>query len=415
MLVHVLSFEGPDAYSRVGGLATRVEGLVQTLAAQYETHLWFIGDPNRPGHESFAPRPGPGLHLHRWCQWISRHHGGGVYQDEEGKVADFTQSLAPWLVPKLVESLSHHKRAVILAEEWQTVGALLQIDRLLRRAGVRHRVRLLWNANNIYGFDNIPWAKLQQAATITTVSRYMKQWLRDHHSVLALVVPNGLAPGAYTDVPTDQLREFRRRTQARMVLAKVARFDPDKRWHTAVDAVHELKKQGVRPLLVARGGNEHYGASVVEHAKQRGLNLLVRELLPGAHGVLDGVTDVAGADIVLFESHLDHEAKALLFKSASSVWANSAHEPFGLVGLETMAVGGVACTGCTGEDYAISGSNALVTQSGDPRELIQKMTQLRAKPSSERALRREAQRTARRYAWARILEQRLKPYLETQA
>lgn len=31
MQFHLLSFEGPDAYSRVGGLATRVDGLIQAL------------------------------------------------------------------------------------------------------------------------------------------------------------------------------------------------------------------------------------------------------------------------------------------------------------------------------------------------------------------------------------------------
>ena len=32
MQFHILSFEGPDSYARVGGLATRVEGLADTLA-----------------------------------------------------------------------------------------------------------------------------------------------------------------------------------------------------------------------------------------------------------------------------------------------------------------------------------------------------------------------------------------------
>ena len=52
MQVHILSFEGPDAYARAGGLATRVTGLAAALAAAgCDTHLWFIGDPALPGHE----------------------------------------------------------------------------------------------------------------------------------------------------------------------------------------------------------------------------------------------------------------------------------------------------------------------------------------------------------------------------
>ena len=33
MQVHLRSFEGPDAYARVGGLASRATGLVAALAA----------------------------------------------------------------------------------------------------------------------------------------------------------------------------------------------------------------------------------------------------------------------------------------------------------------------------------------------------------------------------------------------
>ena len=35
--------------------------------------------------------------------------------------------------------------------------------------GARERVTMLWNANNIFGFERIPWSRLAKAATITTV------------------------------------------------------------------------------------------------------------------------------------------------------------------------------------------------------------------------------------------------------
>src|SRR5436309_201701 len=38
---HVLAFEGPDAYARAGGIASRITGLSETLAdAGFGTHLW---------------------------------------------------------------------------------------------------------------------------------------------------------------------------------------------------------------------------------------------------------------------------------------------------------------------------------------------------------------------------------------
>ena len=141
---HVLSFEGPDAYACAGGLASRISGLTTALAEQgFDTHLWFIGDPDLPGREANGR-----LQLHRWCQWISRYHRGGVYDGEEGKRADFASSLPPLLVcevllPYLQDRENH---CIIVAEEWHTVDAILYLDWLLRRAGMRDRVTMLWNA-----------------------------------------------------------------------------------------------------------------------------------------------------------------------------------------------------------------------------------------------------------------------------
>ena len=146
---HLLSFEGPDLYSRAGGIATRASGLAHALdAAAHETHLWFIGDPSAPGRE----RRGAHLDLHRWCQWISAHHPGGVYDGERGKEQDYSRSLPPVLVEQLRPALARGERAVVLAEEWHTVHAVLHLDWLLRREGLRDRVAIFWNANNTFGF-----------------------------------------------------------------------------------------------------------------------------------------------------------------------------------------------------------------------------------------------------------------------
>jgi len=172
---HILSFEGPDAYARAGGIASRVTGLSQTLAkAGFATHLWFVGDPAIPGHETYGQ-----LHLHRWCQWISQYHPAGVYDGEEGKQDDYSASLPPFLLREvLLPHLRHGRHAVILAEEWHTVHAVLHLDLLLREAGVRQQVTILWNANNTFAFTRIDWQRLAAAAVITTVSRYMKHLMR---------------------------------------------------------------------------------------------------------------------------------------------------------------------------------------------------------------------------------------------
>jgi glycosyltransferase involved in cell wall biosynthesis len=101
----------------------------------------------------------------------------------------------------------------------------------------------------------------------------------------------------------------------------------------------------------------------------------------------------------------------VLFRSSAAVLANSSHEPFGLVGLETMAAGGIACTGSTGEDYVVPGLNALVLETADPQEFIALFGELRANPEQERAVRRAARTTAKRYAWSQIVQQILLPRL----
>lgn len=408
MQFHILAFEGPDAYAQAGGVASRVSGLAQALAhAGFPTHLWFIGDPDLPGHE----RQGA-LQLHRWCQWISRYHPAGVYDGEDGKCADYAASLPPFLVQEVLRPvLQAGEQAVVLAEEWHTVEAVLHLDWLLQQAQLRDRVAIFWNANNTFGFHRIDWGRLAAAATITTVSRYMKQ-LMQRVGVTPLVIPNGLGPEALASPPREAVAAFRRPLHSRTVVSKVARWDPDKRWLLAIETVGAMKQRGWQPLLIARGGVEAHGHEVLAAAAARGLRVVERGLpAPGIRGVLQGLAALDAIDIVNLRSPLDTESRQLLFHSADAVLSNSGHEPFGLVGLETMGVGGVACTGCSGEDYAVPGYNALVLETMDPQEFIGLFAALRTNRAQERALRRAGCLTAQQYAWPQILQRVLFPRL----
>jgi glycosyltransferase involved in cell wall biosynthesis len=408
MQFHVLSFEGPDEYARAGGIASRVTGLVRALAdAAYETHLWFVGDPALPGHEVQGS-----LHLHRWCQWISQYHPSGVYEAEEGKRADYVASLPPFLFQEaLVPYLQSGGHAVILAEEWHTADAVLHLDWLLREAQLRDRVTILWNANNTFSFHRIDWRRLAGAAIITTVSRYMKQ-LMQRWGVNPLVIPNGLPTEAMIRPERQAVAAFRAKLRRRTVLCKVARWDPDKRWLLAIDILGALKQQGWQPLLIARGGLEAHGGEVLGAAARAGLRVTERAFLePGIHGLLKAVENVGEIDVLSLASPISLPPRRVLFHAASAVLANSGHEPFGLVGLETMAVGGVACTGCSGEDYAVPGYNALVLETNDPREFTALFSELHANPLRERGLRRAGSVTAQHYRWSEIIQHLLLPRL----
>jgi glycosyltransferase involved in cell wall biosynthesis len=114
---------------------------------------------------------------------------------------------------------------------------------------------------------------------------------------------------------------------------------------------------------------------------------------------------------VNLRSHVDPAARRLLFRGADAVLANSSREPFGLVGLEAMAAGGLACTGCTGEDYALAGQNALVLETGEPEEFLRMFARLRKAPERARAMRHAGRVTARRFSWREIVERVLLPRL----
>ena len=143
------------------------------------------------------------------------------------------------------------------------------------------------------------------------------------------------------------------------------------------------------------------GLRVVERA---GPAVGVRDLQP----VLEGSDE---ADIISLRTALDPQSCRVLFRGSAAVLANSGREPFGLVGLETMAAGGVACTGCTGEDYVVPGQNALVLETTNPWEFVSLFRELHANPAQERALRRAGQATARCYAWPHIVQRILLPRL----
>lgn len=404
MQIHVLSFEGPDPYSYAGGIASRITGLTESLAALgFDTNLWFVGDAALPGHEERG-----NLTLHRWCQWISPFHPGGVYDGEEAKRIDYAASLPPFLMEALSPHLAQGGFAMILAEEWQTADAVLHLDWLLRCAGVRDQVAILWNANNTFGFDRIDWRRLSTASTVTTVSRYMKHRMREWGAE-ALVIPNGLSADAFIQPEPEAVAELCSRCADRLVLAKVARWDPEKRWMMAVEIVARLKQQGWRPLLIARGGVEPYGGEVLGAAAAARLRIVERQNSQGAAGVLDALSDLNDADIVVLRSPVDPEARRVLLQGAGAVLANSAHEPFGLVGLETMAVCGLACTGISGEDYAIAGRNALVLQTADPEEFLTLFGRLRTDPDRESAIRKAGRMTAEHYMWPDIIERNILP------
>jgi len=399
----ILSFEGPDVYSQAGGLGVRVKGLSRALARMgYTTYLYFCGDPDLPGEEEVEDGR---LHLRRWCQWISAQHRGGVYDGEEGKIRDWNYSLPSSLIENVIEpAVKAGQYVVILGEEWHTSWSMRLISDALYYRGIRDRVVMLWNANNTYGFDRIEWAALNLASTLTTVSRYMKFRMWDWGQN-PIVIPNGIPPEAIIDADPAVSARLRSAAAAEHMWFKIGRFDPDKRWLMAVSAAALLKRRGRSVKLLMRGGREPHGAEVIGHAINQGLVVRNSASPANAAELVTLLTATNGTDIINLTTFLDDSLVPLMYSACDAVLANSGHEPFGLVGLEVMAAGGIAVTGATGEDYAEAYRNSVVVETDDPVEIVTELAALKEKPRLAANLRRRGRVTARDYLWPKVIGQ----------
>jgi len=401
----ILSFEGPDVFSQAGGLGVRVKGLSRSLARMgYPTYIYFCGDPDLPGEEELE---GGRLRLRRWCQWISAHHRAGVYDDEEAKIRDWNYSLPPSLIDKVIAPAAEEgKHVIVLGEEWHTSWSMRLISDALYYRGLRDRVVMLWNANNTFGFNRIDWAALNLATTVTTVSRYMKfrmwEWGQN-----PIVIPNGIPADAIADPDPQAVRAVHAAAGADNFWFKIGRFDPDKRWLMAITAVAELKRRGAEVKLLMRGGREPHGAEAIGVAGHLGLAVKDAAAPADVHGLVSLLRQSAEAEVVNVTSFIDESLVRVLYAASDAVLANSGHEPFGLVGLEVMAAGGIAVTGSTGEDYAEAYHNALVLETDDPIEIITELAVLKEKPLVAAHLRRRGRITARDYVWENVIEQLL--------
>ena len=402
----LLSFEGPDRYSLAGGLGVRMSELSRALAeAGFQTHLYFIGDPNENPEELLLDGK---LVLHRWSQWISKYYPKGVYQGEWEKKSDFDSSLPGNLVEDIVRpAVNEGKVTIIMAEDWHTADVTIAISDLLYHLKLRDKAIILWNANNPMGFEHINWGRLDFVSQITTVSKYMKHEMWKL-GVDAIVIPNGI-PSRLLDTPNEEYAaRIRNAFKSRVLLFKIGRWDAAKRWNMALESIAHLKQMGVNPLLLARGGAEPYEGEVMALAANLGLKVQSLGLPDGVQltpeTCLQALESVdADVDVINLKFFVEEELLRSLYRSADCVLANSGMEPFGLVGLEAMAAGGIVFTGATGEDYARSFENAVVIESDDAVEITHYVLRIMADAELRKSIKEAARQTANKYTWDKIV------------
>jgi glycosyltransferase involved in cell wall biosynthesis len=398
--VAILSFEGPDRYASIGGLSTRVSQLARAFGmAGCIVDLVFVGDPAGAAVEAY----GPNVMLRRWSQWISASHPRNAYDGEDQKVIDWESSVPDFVLDSIVVPASAAgERTLVIAEEWQTARVAITIDRLARRRGVRDTFTLMWNANSTYGWEKIDWPALQSAAAITAVSKSLKGGLR-RIGISSLLIPSGIDIRLHDRADPRLLAEMKQALAGRPTLVKVGRFDPGRNWIQAVDALAELHAAGINARLIVRGRHNEYAERVFARAYERGLSLdrLAYEGTDG-HKLIDAIA-LSDRPIVYLHAFLDEPTLSALYAAADAVLANTGREPFGLVGLEVIAAGGIAVCGSTGIEYAEPFVNAIVCDTADGRELATYLRALLANPSVAHEMRRAGAETAERYSWSHAL------------
>jgi glycosyltransferase involved in cell wall biosynthesis len=291
----------------------------------------------------------------------------------------------------------------VLCEEWHTAWFCRSLSDRLHALDLRKHTVLLWNANNTFGFEAIDWPILDFVAAITTVSKYMKH-LMWPYDVNPVVIPNGIPEGALAPVDMSAAKAIRAAAGTPCLAFKIGRFSPDKRWTQAIAAIAEVRAEGLPARMLIRGGMEPYGGTVLSFAAERGLAVTDwHEPVADAGGIVRALTETDGAPIINLRRFLPDQVITEINVAATAVLANSGHEPFGLVGLEAMAAGGIAMVGATGEEYARPYGNAIVVETDDPAEMASALRGLVEQPALGERLRVAARRDAADFAWPLVI------------
>jgi glycosyltransferase involved in cell wall biosynthesis len=157
--------------------------------------------------------------------------------------------------------------------------------------------------------------------------------------------------------------------------------------------------------MIMRGGIEPHGGEVL--AQARDLGLVVKDIQaqrPTEEECLQLIREAGDADLYNLRFFVPAEFVRTCYAAADATLANSGHEPFGLVGLEVMAAGGVAFTGSTGEDYAVSFENAVALETDDPDEIVGYLLHMQQHTDEREKISAAGKRTAAEFTWEEVLD-----------
>ena len=328
-----------------------------------------------------------------------------MYEAEIKKVHDYQDSVPAFVTFDIVApAVAEGRQVVVMAEEWHTADALSRLSDSLHFNGFRQSCVLVWNANNDMSFHRMNWDRIGYVADFAAVSKYVKHQMWDC-GVNPVVIPNGVPSERLEPVDPDAVAAFRRALDCDLWFFKIGRMDPDKGWLEAVEAVHRLRTQGLDARLVIKpGAYEAFGDEIHRHMVWRGLEraevVTDDRSVAGIATALAAAPEAAVLDLRFF---VPDEILPVFYCAADGTLANSGYEPFGLVGLEAMAAGGVAYVGSTGEDYARPLQNCVVLDdAAEPDEIVRFALQLKDDPALNASIRAGARRGAELFTWEAV-------------
>jgi len=123
-------------------------------------------------------------------------------------VFDYTWSVPAYVLDRIARLRRAGKRLVVMAEEWHTADALMGVSDILSPArAAPHGDDALEREQH----DELPpdqLGRLTYTASITAVSKFMKQIMREH-GMNAIVIPNGIPERCFQPVDPESAMALR--------------------------------------------------------------------------------------------------------------------------------------------------------------------------------------------------------------
>ena len=300
------------------------------------------------------------------------------------------------------------------------------IHDLLHIYQLRDEVRIVWNANEIYGFDQVDWDYLSRATTITVVREHMKQILLER-GIDPVVIPNGIPEVLLEEKNRANVSQIRKMVGTDVIFSKVSRWRQDRGWKAAIDATHRLNKVGESASLLACVGVEadrkriaHQLVSCGIGMKNINLEMNAEKSYPGAVFKDDSTPYLEAlfmgnekVDVFNLAFPVPLTFLSELYRASDVVLANSDHDPFAL-DMEAMAAGAIVFVGRKAEGHIKHMYNAVVLDKYTADEILFYTSYLRIHPEKREMIRAAAKETAKQQTWKEVVKKLLQR-LESQA